>query len=734
MATLNLNVSGDARRARAALNDVASGSERAARVADQLSRSFDHLEREATQAQHRIDELNEEIANSGPTAELNAELTQLQHRLANIGDERQGITSLRAQFRRSTAAAQQLDHQLAATRRELDRLNDEYSQGGDPNVLRRIQEQQREMERLAGIRRRIAAEDEDNQHRLGRLAAEAHRAQMLRDLQARRQAEEDERNRRGFLGNALRDSARMAQRGARRVANSALNYADANQGSLYVKAGILGAAVPVGVTALAAAGGAVIGAGAIAAVGVGIKGALDGPAGAAIKNEFGSLTDDLLARFQASTDDWWQPLIGSTHTFRDALNEIPMEQIFADAKDYIDPLAEGFAGLAAGTGKGIAALVHEAGPVVDRLGKEFNDLGGDIEVAFQAISQGAAGGADALGDLIDLTGSLIRAFGMMVLGAEHIYESFKKLPVLGAAYEKLLDFWTPDDPDVIPTLAADLDGVVQSGDGVAATGNDIADAWQGADKAMEEYEETLHRIVDVQLGLLDANIGYEQSLDDLTESIKDNGKNWDITTQKGRDNTSALEDAYKAAIEYRDAQVANGEQVGVANQRLSEQIAYLEGVAIKAGMTKARFDAMTAGLKNFMAVDSNKTITVTTINKHIDYGVSVEGRIGSGEDPRTQTGKAYAAGGMVDQSGWSLVGEKGPELRWLNKGDYITDAARTAQMLTSRFGGASGGGASGGGRATLTVAGGGEFGAFIQKLVDTGQIQLFVDGQPVTAR
>lgn len=733
---LNLNINGDARRARQALNDVASGAERAARITDQLSRSYDHLEHEATQAQHRIDQLNDEIRDNGPTAELTAEITELQRRLATIGDERQGIQRLQAQFRRSTAAAQQLDHQLAATRRELDRLNDEYSRGGDPAVLRRIQEQQRELNRLAGIRRRIATEDEDNQHRLSRLAAEAHRAQLIRDQQARRQAEEDERNRRGFLGNAVRDAARLARRGAGAAAGQFNAAAEGvNKTDVYTKAGIIGAAIPVGVTALAAAGGAVIGAGAIAAVGIGIKGAVDGPGGQVIKDEFASLVDDLRGRFTAATADWFQPLVGSAHTFREALDEIPMEQIFADAKDFIDPLAEGVAGLAKGAGKGFAALVHEGEPVVKRLSKEFGELGDDIDESLSAISMGAQGGADALGDILDLTGAIIRGFGKMVLGAEKIYETLENAPVTGWFHDMWAEFLESDAPKDVPAFAADLDGVAQSANGVAASGDKVADAWEGAAAAMEDYEDTLHNIVDVQLGVLDAAIGYEQSLDDLTDSIKENGKNWDITTQKGRDNTEALEEAYKAALEYRDAQVANGEQVGVANARLDAQIEFLRRVAMQAGMTKEEFDRMTAGLKNFINAPQDKTITTTFVTKRIDY-VSVEGRVGDGTDLRRQTGKAYASGGVVDQSGWSLVGEKGPELRWLNKGDYITDAARTAQMLTSRMGGSgSGGGASG----NIGIRFAGDTNSWLAQAfmagIANGQVQIFdSSGQPVTAR
>lgn len=684
---LDLNINGDARRAQQALNDVATGSERAARITDHLSRSFDHLEHEATQAQRRVDELNDEIARTGPTAEMTAELTQLQRRLSDIGDERRGIQNLQGQFRRSTAAAQQLDHQLADVRRELDRLNDEYSRGGDPAVLRRIQEQQRALNQLNSTRRRIASEDEDNQRRLSRIADEAHQAQLRRNDEARRRAEDDERGRRGLLGNAVHDLGSLTRRGVGAAGGQFTSAAEGvNKTDLYTKSAMLGAAIPVGVTALAAAGGAVIGAGAIAAVGIGIKGAIDGPGGQVIKDEFASLVDGLKGRFTASTSDWWQPLVGGIHTFSDALDQIPLEQIFADAKDYIAPLAEGFAGLAKGTGRGIAALVHEAGPVVDRLGKEFGELGGDVEVAFTAISQGADGGAEALGDLLDVTGAVVQGFGMMILGAEHLYKTIKDIPGVGAAYEKLIDFITPEDPEAIPAFANDLAGVAQSADGVAQSGKGVEDAWEGAAAAMQDYEDALHSVYDTQMGLVNAEVAWEQAVDDLDESIRENGKNWDIHTQKGRDNTSQLKESIDAALAYRDAQVASGEQTGVANQRLQEQIAYLEGVAKKAGITKEQFDAMTAGLKNYMAVDSNKTVITKFLDIHY---VSTEGRIGSGEDPRTKTGKGYASGGTVGETGFSLVGENGPELRFMKKGDHVATAAQTKQLLSG------GGGQSG---------------------------------------
>jgi hypothetical protein len=453
----------------------------------------------------------------------------------------------------------------------------------------------------------------------------------------------------------------------------------------------IGVGAAVGTTALAAAGGATIGAAGAGAVGAGVAGALKGPNAEIIKSEFGELVGELKGRWVDSTADWWQPVISGIGILEQGLDEIPIEQIFADAAKYIEPLAKGISGLVAGTGKGIAALVKEAGPVVDRLGKEFDELGGDVETAFTAISQGADGGADALGDLLDLTGALIQGFGMMVLGAEHLYKTLEEAPVLGWMQDKLMDFWTPDDEAAIPAFARDLDGVAQSADGVAQGGKAVEDAWEGAAAAMQDAADTADRLFDAQMGAVDASVAWEQSIDDLTDSIKENGRNWDITTQKGRDNTTQLMESINAAKAVRDANIENGMSVAEANRKYEQQIAYLESVARKAGMTKEQFDAMTKALLNYINTPQDKTITTKFVDIHY---VSTEGRIGSGEDPRTKTGRAYASGGEVAETGFSLVGEQGPELRFLSKGDYIATAAQTKAML-------SGGG--GGGVATIRV-------------------------------
>lgn len=676
MSDLDLNINGDARRAQQALNDVATGSERAARITDHLSRSFDHLEHEATQAQRRLDDLNDEIARNGPTAELTAEVTELQRRLSDLGDDQRGLENLRAQFRRSTAAAAQLDRELGDVRRELDRLNGEYIRGGDPSVLRRIQEQQRELERLNGIRRRIASEDEEDQHRLSRMADEARRAQARRDDEER-QRQEDE------------DNSSWLRRLRRRAGNAgdSLQGAPVPPNVLAVGAAIgASAAVPL----LAAIGGALTGAAGFGIAGAGIAGAIMGDP-EKFKAEWSTATESVKAEFFDATKVFAGPTLDAIRGIGPLVQSWNLGETFADAAKFMPTIVRGVEGFATGIVRGVSAMVDKGEPAVEGLASGLAELGRAAGDAFEDIADGAEGGGEALRDVIFGVAGAIRVFGELTKAAEDAYGYIHDHPVeaamltMGASLPiSFLDSFS----DKTEQAAVALDGVASSSTGAAAGGRAVEEAWAGADVAMDNAAEAADHLFDVQMAITDANIGWEQSIDDLTDSIKENGRNWDITTQKGRDNTTALADSIQAAKQVRDANIANGESVASANAKYEAQIAYLRDVALKAGMTKQQFDAMTAALLNYINTPQDKTITTKWIDIHY---VSQEGRIGSGEDPRTKTGKFYASGGTVSETGFSVVGEQGPELRFMNKGDYIATAAETKAMLG---GGGGGGGGS----------------------------------------
>lgn len=665
---INLRING-LRDAQRELNDVANGAQRTARITDQLARAYDNLEEEASEAQRALDRVNDEIADTGPTEELNAELVRLQQRLSDIGDERRGIQDLQGQFRRASASAAQLDHQLADVRRELDRLNDEYARGGDPAVLRQIQEQQQALDRLAGTRRRIAAEDENNQRRLARMAEEARRAQARRDDEDRRRSEDEDN--RSFL-------RRLARRAS--AAGDGLQGAPVPPAALAV-GGAIGAAAAVPL--LAAIGGALTGAIGAGVAGAGIAGAIMGDP-EKFKAEWASATDTIKAEFLGATQVFSGPTLDAIRGIGPLVKGWDLGEMFADAAKYVPVIVRGVEGFATGIVRGVSAMVDKGEPAVKALSAGLAEIGEAAGDAFEDIADGAEGGAEALGDVLGATAQIVRGFGRIVGAAEDAYGYIHEHPIeatfasAGLALPIVLFDQLNDVSDQVSGTLANLGGVG------SAAGGAVKDAWEGAAAAMQDAADTADLLFETQMDLAGASVGWEQSIDDLTESIKENGKNWDITTQKGRDNTTALMDSIEAAKKVRDANIANGESVASANAKYEAQIAYLRDVASKAGLTRAQFDAMTVALLNYINAPMNKTITTRFVDIHY---VSQEGRIGSGEDPRTRTGKAYASGGSVASSGVSLFGEQGPELRFASKDDYIATAAQTKKILGSGGGG-----------------------------------------------
>lgn len=671
---INLRING-LRDAQRELNDVATGAQRTARITDQLARSFDHLENEAEDAQRALDRVNDEIANNGPTAELNAELAQLQHRLSEISDERRVGENLRAQFRRSTAAAAQLDHQLAATRRELDRLNDEYSRGGDPAVLRQIQDQQRALERLNSTRRGIATEDEQNQRRLANLAEEARRTQARRDDETRRRQEDE-------------DNSSWLRRLRRRASNAggSLQGAPVPPQAMAIGAAIgASAAVPL----LAAIGGALTGAVGAGIAGAGIAGAIMGDP-ETFKQAWADATGSVKSEFLDATAVFAGPTLEAIRGIGPLVESWNIDEVFAGAVKFVPPLVHGVERFATGIVRGVSAMVDKGEPAVEALADGLAEIGDAAGDAFESIASGAEGGGEALRDVIFAVGGAIRLFGVLTQAAEETYSYIHDHPVeaaflsMGASLPiTLLDSFS--DSTVAAGKALDETSIAAAGG--AAAGESVADSWEGAAAAMQDAADTANYLFDTQMGLTDATVGWEQSIDDLSDSIKENGNTWDITTQKGRDNTTALQDSIQAAKDLREANIANKMEVSEANRQYEAQIAYLRSVATKAGLTAEQFDAMTKALLNYIAAPMNKTIVTKFLDIHY---VSQEGRIGDGTDPRRNTGSAYASGGSVAETGVSLFGEEGPELRFASKGDYIATAKQTA-ALRSGGGGANAG-------------------------------------------
>jgi hypothetical protein len=87
---------------------------------------------------------------------------------------------------------------------------------------------------------------------------------------------------------------------------------------------------------------------------------------------------------------------------------------------------------------------------------------------------------------------------------------------------------------------------------------------------------------DVNRSAYDAQIGFEQAVDDLTAAFKENGATLDLNTEAGRKNGTAMSSAAKAQDEMIAAGLAAGESLGSMTKKSSELRASMMRLAIDA--------------------------------------------------------------------------------------------------------------------------------------------------------
>jgi len=293
--------------------------------------------------------------------------------------------------------------------------------------------------------------------------------------------------------------------------------------------------------------------------------------------------------------------------------------------------------------------------VLDTYTRQQHDAlkaGGEVWIQHQALAKSAGilstavrGGA----------GSLEEQIGALKREAEASGASKASVDALGKAQDQVAK----------PAVVKAIDAFGQSID--TSSGKVLE-----AKTAIEQLNYQYDKLTGKNLSAAEAAIGFEQSIDDLTKSVHDNGTTLDINSQKGRDNRTALLDAAKAAqemservgdtrgydagraamIESRKRLILLAEKLGFTKKQVQEYAdSYLKVPAAKPTRVSIPGYAVAKGQLSNLTRAANdlpksKTVTVTVNIKGNDIsGYYVPGG-GFASQPRA---KAY--GGWVE--GWS---------------------------------------------------------------------------------
>lgn len=191
----------------------------------------------------------------------------------------------------------------------------------------------------------------------------------------------------------------------------------------------------------------------------------------------------------------------------------------------------------------------------------------------------------------------------------------------------------------------------------AAAADEAAGATEGAAESTAVYTDVLMENIEAQreaagivLGLRDAENAAEAAIDNATESLKDNGKTLDVTTEKGRANRSALDDIAESGWDLIESMRANGaSQTDLQKTMGTTRDRFIE-VAQKMGLSKAEAKQLANELN--------------LIPKNVKTDISADGRAARTEGKRTKdyinglyaeiqvaadTGDAYAQANAIQR-------------------------------------------------------------------------------------
>ena len=242
----------------------------------------------------------------------------------------------------------------------------------------------------------------------------------------------------------------------------------------------------------------------------------------------------------------------------------------------------------------------------------------------------------------------------------------------------------------------------------AATGQ-IEDQTSAIDELISELDQMVSAVFKAR----DAEVDYEQALDDATDAAKENGSTLDINTQKGRDNRRGLDRLAEAALRDAEATLEDAEAKGnlaVGHQQATEKMQRAREefvkVARQMGLSKKEAEKLADELG---LIPGNYKATVTADTGPARGAVRDFKVWASRQEIRLPVGaagqfQAFASGGSARRGATAIVGEEGPELVRFGQNAQVFNAATTERMLRNAMR-IDGIGASTGG-ITATSAGG----------------------------
>jgi hypothetical protein len=432
-----------------------------------------------------------------------------------------------------------------------------------------------------------------------------------------------------------------------------------------------------------------------------------------IKTAFGALKKDIGTELKGAAEPFLPVTMNAIKQIGDAVERINFKGIFADASKYAGPIINGITTVIDELGRGIEALVHNAGPAVSEIGDGIGQIGVAIGNGLQELSHNGKAGADALTDLFSVITTGITVTFELVDGLTKIYEFGKKIGDSGIvqAFKEINGIAGPLDlinafkglNDAIGPTTSRIKNVGSASDVAAASTSSLARAQTDSEKAALGQRDALSALAKE----LKAQTDPAFAVLDATDQVRDAQKEAAAAVRKYGSNS---EEARAATRKLAEAAIGLQGDVGALGGSFNGTLTPSMRSTLKAaGLTKGQIHQVEEELKRAKhAADAyDGTYRATVVTTYVTKSYQVGGSDYNREANRGAFSGKRAAGGPIVRGVPYLVGENGPEIVVPDASGRVLNASGSRGLMVqgAMSGSSNRGAGSGPVNATLTVSG-----------------------------
>lgn len=327
------------------------------------------------------------------------------------------------------------------------------------------------------------------------------------------------------------------------------------------------------------------------------------------------LGENLRNSLVGAAEPFVKPLIesmGRIDAFFESI-QARLNSTFRNSATYLDPLTSGLLGFLDLVTEGLDSFAQNGDGYIDALADGMVFFGEAIREVVTDFGELDDEGGQALRDLLFAVADITVFIGDLVVLSTKLYSSFRDLST-GT------EWWNTALKVLLPGLAlgevvfSDIDAATEGADEALKSYDKTSEEFIDTEgrsirvtnaqtKALQEQADAINDLRDAQLDAIGSLVDYEETLDDLAKSARDNKGAFDFQSPGGRENIEnyrkALMDAQKAATDLYLSGRLNEEQ---AQEYYRQLVEGATEAATKNGILKSSIDKIFGAISDVIGL------------------------------------------------------------------------------------------------------------------------------------